>query len=267
MENKEARRPLALVTGASSGIGFELAKVFAKNGFDLIIAAEDREIVSAARTLKELGGMVEPLQVDLARAEGVDTLCGHLEIFGRPLDVAAINAGVGVSGEFAETDLERELNMIKLNVLYAVALTKFVVKDMVKRGQGRILITSSIAADAPGPYYTVYAATKAFLQSFAEGLRFELKDRGVTVTSLQPGPTDTNFFVRADMLDTKADEGPKDDPAIVAQDGFDALMAGKDHVVAGSFKNKVQSTMSKVIPEKVGAQMQAAQAKPGSAHH
>ena len=261
------KRPLAVVTGASSGIGYELAKVFAKNGFDLLVTAEDPGIIEAAASFQEIGGSVEYIVADLAKMDGVDALCEKIQALQRPVDALAVNAGVGVSGEFVTTDLQREINMIKLNVISTVAITKFVLQDMVQRGRGRILVTSSIAADMPGPYYAIYAATKAFLQSFSEAIRVEVKDKGVTVTSLQPGPTDTNFFARADMLDTKAGVGPKDDPADVAQDGFDALMAGKDHVVAGSFKNTVQSTLGKVIPETVGAKMQGQQAKPGSAHH
>jgi short-subunit dehydrogenase len=137
---------------------------------------------------------------------------------------------------------------------------------MVEHGHGRVLLTSSLAAEMPGPYYAVYAASKAFIQSFAEAIRIEVKDQGITVTALQPGATDTNFFERADMQDTKAGQGKKDDPALVAQQGFEALMAGKDHVVAGSFMNKVQSTVAKFITEAQGAQIQAQHTKPGTGH-
>ena len=167
----------------------------------------------------------------------------------------AINAGVGVGGEFArETDLKDELNLINLNVVSTVHLAKRVVKDMVERGQGKILFTSSIAALMPGPFEAVYAASKAFVQSFSQGLRNELKDTGVTVTALMPGPTDTNFFHRAGMDNTKVGTDQKDDPAIVAKQGFEALMAGKDHVIAGSLKTKLQGTVSKVLPDTVNAQ-------------
>lgn len=260
-------RPLALVTGASSGIGYELAKVFAKNGYDLLVVAQSERLIETAVDFRNLGAGVEAIQVDLSSSDGVDTLCERLEMINRPIDVLAVNAGVGVGGEFLETDLHEELSMIKLNVLYAVALTKFVIKDMAKRNSGKILFTSSIAADMPGPYYAVYAATKAFLQSFAEALRAEVKDKGITVTALQPGPTRTDFFDRADIEESEESMQKMDDPADVAQDGFDALMAGKDHVVAGSIKNKVMSVMGKVLPETVGAKLQGSQIKSSVKHH
>lgn len=263
MENSTGQ--LALVTGASSGIGLELAKLFASNGYDLIIVAEDAGIDAAAETLRSLGPMVESVQADLATRDGVDELWERVEATGRPLDAIAINAGVGVGGPFLSTDLEDEINLINLNVTGAVHLAKYVVEQMADRGEGRILITSSIAAEMPAPFEAVYGASKAFLLSFAEALRNELKDTGVTVTALQPGPTDTNFFNRANMLDTKVGADKKDDPADVARDGFDALMAGKDHVVAGSFKNKVQSTMAQVTPDKVTAEMHRKLSEPGSA--
>jgi short-subunit dehydrogenase len=136
---------------------------------------------------------------------------------------------------------------------------------MTARNEGRILFTSSIAADMPAPFEAVYGASKAFVQSFAEAIRNELKDTKITVTALQPGATDTNFFRRADMEDTKVGAGKKDDPADVAREGFEALMAGKDHIVAGSMKNKVQDTLAKLSPEKAAAQMHRKHSEPGSA--
>jgi len=156
--------------------------------------------------------------------------------------------------------------MIQLNVVSLVHLAKFLIRDMVSEGHGRVLFTSSVAAEMPGPYYAVYAATKAFVQSFAEAIRLEVKEKGVTVTALQPGSTDTNFFARAGMLDTKAGKDKKDSPEKVAQDGFDALMAGKDHVVAGSFMNRVETTIAKFIPETQAATLQGQSVKPGSGH-
>ncbi|MBX2994300.1 MAG: SDR family NAD(P)-dependent oxidoreductase [Bdellovibrionaceae bacterium] len=258
-------RPLAVVTGASSGIGYELAKVFAKNGFDLIVAAEDAGLAEAGQAFRSFGAEVQTVQVDLASPQGVEELANKIKSHAKHLDAIAINAGVGVSGEFVKTDLERELNLLRLNVVGLVHLTKRVLPDLVAQGHGRILFTSSIAGDMPGPYYAVYAASKAFVQSFSEAIREEVKESGVTITALQPGATDTNFFARADMLDTKAGASEKDSPEKVAQDGFEALMAGKDHVVAGSFMNKVQSVISKVLPETQGAKMQGKQTKPGSA--
>ena len=165
----------------------------------------------------------------------------------------AINAGVGVGGPFVETELHDHLRLIELNVTGAVHLAHLLLPDMAARGEGGVLFTSSIAATMPGPYMSTYNASKAFLQSFAEALRYELKDAGVTVTALMPGPTDTDFFARAGMEDTRLGQSKKDDPADVAREGFDALMAGKDHVVAGSPKNKIQATAAQVIPDKVAA--------------
>jgi short-subunit dehydrogenase len=255
----------AVVTGASSGIGFELAKQFAQNGYDLLIVADSDAIFDAAGELEALGAKVEPVQIDLTATGGVEELYDRIIASGEPLDAIAINAGVGISGAFLENDIEDEINVINLNVISVVRLAKLVLADMADRNEGRVLFTSSIAADGPGPFEAIYAASKAFVQSFAEAIRNELKDTGITITALQPGVTDTNFFERAGMLDTKAGAGKKDDPALVAKQGFDALMAGKDHVVAGSFKNKVQSTMSKVVPQTVAAQQHRKETEPGSA--
>jgi short-subunit dehydrogenase len=257
--------PLAVVTGASSGIGLELAKQFASHGFDVLIAAEDEGIADAAATLTETGTRVFSQQVDLARYDGVETLYQRIRSLERPVDAIAINAGVGVGGPFIKTDLDEELNLIALNVTSAVHLAKRIATDMVNRGEGRILFTSSIAAEMPAPFEAVYGASKAFLLSFAEALRNELRDTGVTVTALQPGATDTNFFRRAHMEDTKVGTAEKDSPADVARDGFDALMAGKDYVVAGSWKNKFQSTMAQILPETMKAEQHRKLAEPGSA--
>lgn len=256
----------AVITGASSGIGYELGRVFAKNGFNLLVAAEDDGIFEAATGLAAVGGTkVLPLQVDLSDTAQVETLYAKIKTLG-PIDSLVVNAGFGVDGNFIETDWQKELSLIKVNIISLVQLTKLVLPDFVKRGEGRILFTSSLAAQMPGPYYAVYAASKSFVESFAQAIRFEVKDSGVTITALQPGATDTNFFARADMLDTKAGAAKKDDPAQVAEDGYKALMSGADHVVAGSFMNKVQAVMGKILPETVGASMQAKQTKPGSAN-
>jgi short-subunit dehydrogenase len=264
MENTQAH-PLALVTGASSGIGLELAKQFAQHGYDLLIVAEDAGITAAASTLRALGAQVHEVRADLADHDGVHTLVDRIEALGRPVDAVAINAGVGVGGPFVENDLKAELNLINLNVVSTVHLAKHVVRNMVARGEGRVLFTSSIAAEMPAPFEAVYGASKAFVQSFAEALRNELKDTNVTVTALQPGPTDTNFFHRANMDDTRVGAGKKDDAAEVARQGFEALMKGKDRVVAGSFKNKVQSALAQVTPETVTAEMHRKLSEPGSA--
>jgi short-subunit dehydrogenase len=259
-------KPLAVVTGASSGIGFELARIFGENGFDLLIAAEDGELTQAQESLKASGATVEAHRVDLATEAGVIELYRHIANTDRPVDALALNAGIGAGGAFAtETELSDELQLIDLNVRSTVHLCKLVLADMVERDAGRILFTSSIASTMPGAFQAVYNASKSFVQSFALAIRNELKDTGVTITSLMPGPTETEFFERADMEDTKVGAEEKDDPAEVARQGFDALMAGKEKVVGGSFKNKVQTVAGKVIPDSKKAEMHRQMAEPGSA--
>ncbi|HEV7909438.1 MAG TPA: SDR family NAD(P)-dependent oxidoreductase [Pseudonocardiaceae bacterium] len=260
-----SRKPLAVVTGASSGIGLELAKQFAANGFDLLIAAEEDAVHDAARTLSSHGVHVDAVQADLSTFNGVEQLVAAATANDRPVDALAVNAGIGVGGDFVrDTDLESNLKIVNLNCTSAVHLSKRLLPGMVERGRGRVLYTSSIAATGPGPYHAVYAASKAFLASFSEALREELKDTGVTVTALMPGPTDTRFFERAGMEDTKVASGHKDDPAEVAREGFQALMEGKDHVVAGSLRNKVQAAASRILPDPLKAKMQEKMTKPGS---
>jgi short-subunit dehydrogenase len=253
---------LAVVTGASSGIGLALARQLVDRGYDLVVAAEDDELHPAAEALRSGGRQVTAVQVDLATAEGVTALYLAANEGGRPLDIVALNAGIGVGGPFFETDLEDDLRLVDLNCRSTVHLAKLVVRDMVARGHGRILVTSSIAAKAPGPWHSTYAASKAFVHSFAEGIRHELKDTGVTVTSLMPGPTETEFFERAEMEDTEVGQEEKDDPAEVARQGFEALMAGEQKVVGGSFKNKVQVAAGKLIPDSKKAAMHRKMAEP-----
>jgi short-subunit dehydrogenase len=259
-------RPLAVVTGASRGIGRELAGEFARGGFDLVIAAEDGGITTAGQDLERIGVTVTAVQVDLATYDGVEELHDAIQAVGRPPDALAVNAGVGVSGAFADNDLASELKLVNLNITSAVHLTRLLLPQMIEQRMGRILFTSSIAATAPGAYLATYAASKAFLYSFAEAIRHELTETGVTVTALMPGPTDTDFFDRAGMEHTKlgAMEN-KDDPAEVARQGFEALMAGKDHVVAGTLKNKAQAMASRFLPETTKAKTQAGMTEPGSA--
>jgi short-subunit dehydrogenase len=265
MEPSE-RKQLAVVTGASSGIGYELAKVFGEEGYDLLIAAEDGELTQAQEQLKATGANVEAHRVDLAREEGVVELYSQIVNAGRPVDALALNAGIGAGGAFAtETELADELQLIDLNVRSTVHLCKLVLADMVERDTGRILFTSSIASTMPGAFQAVYNASKSFVQSFALAIRNELKDTGVTITSLMPGPTETEFFERADMEDTAVGSEEKDDPAEVARQGFDALIAGEEKVVGGAFKNKVQTVAGKLIPDSKKAEMHRQMAEPGSA--
>ncbi|MFP5283416.1 MAG: SDR family NAD(P)-dependent oxidoreductase [Actinomycetes bacterium] len=254
----------AVVTGASSGIGLELARQFAENGFDVLICAEDAGITAAAAELSSTGSRVSPLRADLSTYEGVETLYAAAASTGRPIDALALNAGIGLGGPFVETDLTTELRMIDLNVKSTVHLTKLALPDMVRRNEGKILITSSIASTMPGAFQTVYNATKSFLQSFAQALQNELKETGVTVTSLMPGPTDTEFFERAEMEDTRVGQGKKDDPAPVATQGFTALMKGEDKVIAGSLKTKAMGAANKILPDSVKAEEHRQMAEPGS---
>jgi uncharacterized protein len=257
----------AVVTGASSGIGFELAKQFAEHGYDLVIVAEDAEIEQAAANLRRDGqNQVTAVRADLATYNGVEEFYAAVLETGRDVDAIAINAGRGIGGDFVrETELDDELNVIAVNVTSTVHVAKRVLPDMVARGTGRVLFTSSIASMMPGTYQAVYNASKSFVQSFAEALRAELADTGVTVSSLMPGPTETNFFHRAEMDDTKVGASKKDDPALVAKQGFEALMKDKEKIVAGSAKTKVQGAASKIMPDKAKAEMHRKMAEPGSA--
>jgi uncharacterized protein len=257
-------RNLALVTGASSGIGRELAKQFAQNGFDLIVAAED-ELDGAVAELQSFGASVDGVSVDLAAPEGVEELWRRVAETGRPLDAAALNAGVGAGGAFVDIDLEKQLNIVDLNCRSTVHLAHLVLRDMVARNRGRVLFTSSIASTMPGSFQAVYNASKSFDQSLALALRNELKDTEVTITSLMPGPTDTEFFERADMEDTKVGAGDKDDPEDVARLGFEALMDGKERVVAASANTKLQGRASRLLPDSAKAAMHRKMAEPGSA--
>lgn len=264
MTDADLTKPLAVVTGASSGIGFELAKQFAENGFDLVVNAEDAGLAPAAEQLRTAGADVRPVRADLTSYEGVEQLYAAIVATGRPVAAAALNAGVGQGGAFIDTDLADEIEIIDLNITSTVHLAKRLLRDMVARDAGRVLITSSIASTMPGSFQSVYNASKSFLQSFAQALQEELKDTSVTITSLMPGPTQTRFFQRADMEDTKVGKASKDDPAQVAKQGFDALMGAEPKLVAGSLKTKVQGVANKVLPDKVKAAVHRKMAEPGS---
>ncbi|SNR61401.1 SDR family NAD(P)-dependent oxidoreductase [Blastococcus mobilis] len=264
--SQSATRPLALVTGASSGIGRELARQFAENGFDLIVAAEDVELDDAVEELRAIGGAVAPVSVDLTKRNDVERLVAAVRGAGRPLDAAALNAGVGVGGAFLETSLDAEIALVELNCIGTMHLAKRVAQDMADRGAGRILFTSSVASQAPQPFQAVYGASKAFVQSLALALREELSDRGVSVTALLPGPTDTEFFDRADATDTRLGAmEQKDDPALVARQGFDGLMKGEASVFAGSLASKAMGRLSAVTPGPVAAKLNRQVTEPGSA--
>jgi short-subunit dehydrogenase len=257
-------RPVALVTGGSTGIGFHLARQFAEHGYDLLVCADEDEIETAAESLAGLGGSVRPLRVDLGTREGVEWLASEATAEGR-LQAVAINAGTGGAGSFLEIPLDDDLRTIDLNVSSSVHLAKRVLPHLIMRGDGKLLITSSVAARTPAPYQATYAASKAFLSSFAEAIRHELRGTGVTVTVLMPGPTETAFFARAGIQNnTLVGMMRKDDPAEVAREAFEGLMAGKARVVPGSPLNWVQTEVSRVLPDRVKAAAYAVLSKPRS---
>ncbi len=258
----EEIRPLAVVTGASSGIGYELARLAAEDGHDLIIAADEPSIVEAKAGLEQHGARVEAVQVDLSTTAGVDTLMGL--IGDRQVDALMANAGRGLGHGFLDQAWDEARLVIDTNITGTVYLIQKVARDMRIRDRGKILITGSIAGLMPGSFQAVYNGTKAFMDSFAWALRNELKETAVSVTCLMPGPTDTEFFQRADMLDTKVGVDPKKaDPADVALAGYRAMQKGEGDVVAG-FKNKLQAAMAAVTPQAVLAEQHRKLAEPGS---
>jgi uncharacterized protein len=259
-----AIRPLAVVTGASSGIGLELARQCAQHGFDLVIAA-DTPLEDAVSDLRATGADVEAVKVDLATRAGVDTLYNTLK--DRPVDALLANAGHGLGGAFLDQDFTQVQHVINTNITGTLDLTQKVGQLMRGRGQGRILFTGSIAGFMPGSFQAVYNGTKAFIDSFSWALRNELKDTGVTVTCLMPGVTDTEFFERAGMMDTKVGtDEHKADPAEVAKVGFQAMMDGEGDVVAG-LKNKMQVAAAHVTPSSVLAEQHRKMAEPGTARN
>jgi len=254
--------PLAIVTGASVGIGYELARIAAENGHSLVIAADQHKIEQAASDFRAMGVQVEAVETDLATLEGVDRL--YAAIGERPVDVLCANAGHGLGGAFLDQDFAEARHVIDTNITGTIYLMQKVGRDMRARNQGRILVTGSIAGFMPGTFHAVYNGSKAFINSFAFALRNELKDTNVTVTDLMPGATDTEFFDRADMEDTKIGQSSgKDDPAVVARVGWEAMMKGEGDVVSG-WKNKIQTTLANVTPSGMLAEQHRKQAEPGS---
>ena len=251
----------AVVTGASSGIGRHLARECAEHGFDLLIVADEVAIEQVAVELRATGARVDVLVADLSTLDGVDQLVAATGE--RPIDALLANAGRGLGGGFLDQRWEEARLVVDTNVTGTLYLIQTVGRAMRARGSGRILITGSIAGLMPGSFQAVYNGTKAFLDSFSYALRNELENTGVTVSVLMPGATDTDFFARADMLDTKVATGKKDDPADVAKVGFDAMMAGDADVVAG-FKNKLQATIANVTPATVLAEQHRKMAEPGT---
>jgi uncharacterized protein len=257
----ETAKPLAVVTGASTGIGYELAKCCAENGFDLVVAADEEQIRDAAREFEKLGAKAEAVVADLATVEGVDRL--YEQIGGRAVDALLANAGRGLGKGFLDQSFDDVRRVVDTNITGTIYLIQKVGRDMRARGSGRILITGSIAGFLPGAFQAVYNGTKAFIDSFSFALRSEIKETGVTVTCLMPGATETDFFERADMLDTKIGQGKKDDPAQVAKIGFKAMMNGQGDVVSG-WQNKLQSAIANVVPASILAEQHRKKAAPGS---
>ena len=260
----ETSRPLAIVTGASSGIGLELAKLAVDQGYDLIIAADEPEIHDAAVALEAKGAEVRAVQADLATMEGVDQLYDAARELGRPVEILIANAGRGLGHAFLDQDFDEARRVVDTNIVGTIYLVQKVGRDMREANQGKILLTGSIAGFMPGSFQAVYNGTKAFVNSFAFALRNELKDTDVTVTCLMPGATETRFFERADMLDTKVGQQEKDDPADVAKTGWDAMMRGDGDIVSG-LKNKIQSAVANVTPAGMLAEQHRKMAEPGSA--
>jgi short-subunit dehydrogenase len=254
-------RPLAVVTGASSGIGLGLAVECARHGFDLIVAA-DRDLKEAVEDVRAAGAAVESVQVDLATPQGIDKL--YASLAGRPVAALLANAGHGLGRGFLDQSFSDITHVIDTNITGTLALIQKIGLDMRARRAGRILITGSIAGFMPGSFQAVYNGTKAFIDSFSWALRNELKDTGITVTCLMPGATETEFFKRADMMDTKVGADSKMDAGEVARIGFKAMMDGDGDVVAG-LKNKIQSALATVTPSAVLAQQHRKMAEPGTA--
>lgn len=261
MENKHQ---YALITGATEGIGYELAKLFARDGYNLVIIARSQnELNSVAYELEQYGIEVITSSRDLFIKEEVFGLCEELEQKDIDIHILVNNAGQGIYGLFKDTDLDRELDIIHLNINAAIILTKHFLHKMLLRNEGKILNLASIASKTPGPWQSVYHATKAFILSFSEALRSELEGTNITVTALMPGPTDTDFFNKADMNASKVvqDKDSLADPAAVAKDGYNALMNNKDKVVSG-FSNKIKVGMSNVLSDSTNAEMMKEQQKP-----
>jgi short-subunit dehydrogenase len=255
-------RPLAIVTGASSGIGLELARCCGQGGFDLLIVADEPQIEEAAKQLRSTGANVEAVEADLATLEGVDEL--YAAAAGRPIAALLANAGRGLGHAFLDQDFEAVKLIIDTNVMGTTYLLQKVGRDMRSRNEGRILITGSIAGFMPGTYQAVYNASKAYLDSFAFALGAELKGSGVSVTCLMPGATETEFFERADMLDTKVGAGKKMTAEEVAKLGYEAMMKGDSDVITG-WQNKLRAAISHLMPSTASAEMHRKMAEPGSA--
>src|SRR4051812_3013777 len=253
----------AIITGASTGIGFELATLAAKNGYDLLVVADEPLIEAAAADFKQFGTEVQSVEADLATIEGVDQLLSAAG--GRQIDLLCANAGRGLGHAFLEQDLADWRRVVDTNVIGTAYLLQKVLRQMVARDEGKVLVTGSIAGFIPGSFQAVYNGTKAFIDNFTDALRNEIKEsKGVTLTTLMPGPVETEFFDRAEMLDTSVGTDKKDDAGKVAKDGWDALMDGKAHIISG-WQNKLQVAAAHVAPASMMAEQHRKMAEPGTA--
>jgi short-subunit dehydrogenase len=254
----------AIITGASTGIGFELATLAAKDSYDILVVADEALINAAAEDIRQFGTQVTAVEADLSTIEGVDTLLAAAE--GRQVDLLCANAGHGLGHAFLDQDVDAWRGVVDTNITGTIYLLQNVLKQMVARNEGKVLVTGSVAGYIPGAFQAVYNGTKAFVDSFTEALRNEIKDSdGVTLTTLMPGPVDTEFFARGDMLDTQVGADPdKSDPADVARDGWDAVMGGKASIFSG-WKTKLQGVLANVTPGTVLAEQHRKMAEPGSA--
>lgn len=262
----ERKNQYALVTGASSGIGYELARQFAKNGYDLVIVSRNHdELEKKAETLKSFGVNVICISKNLFLQEDAYSLYSELKLNNISPEILVNDAGQGVYGKFQETDLHKEINIINLNTIAVIILTKLFLKDRLPKGSGKILNVASVASKSPGPWHSVYHGTKAFILSWSEAIREELKDSGITVTALLPGPTDTDFFNKADMNESKIleDKDNLSSPEEVAIDGYEALMRGDDKIISG-LKNKLTVAMTNITTDSMAAHRMGEMQKPVS---
>jgi len=260
-QGRDTGRQFAVVTGASTGIGYELARCCAAAGYDLVIAADESQIRTAADALEAMGVEVTAVEADLSTIEGVDELYSALE--GRRVDALLANAGRGLGKAFLDQNFADIRHVIDTNITGTLYLIHKVGQQMRLDGKGRILITGSIAGFMPGTFQAVYNGTKAFLDNFSYALRAELKDSGVTVTCLMAGATETEFFERADLMDTKIGQQKKMDPAEVAMQGFEAMTNGEGEVVTG-WMNKMRAAISSVTPSGILAEAHRSMTEPGS---
>jgi short-subunit dehydrogenase len=258
-------RPLALVTGASAGIGLEMARDLAGRGFDLVVTGRSARTDDAASELGRHGAQVFPVRADLSEHDEVERVWSTVDGLDHPLEAAVLNAGIGVGGAFADTDLADDLALIDLDITSVVHLAKRVVVDMIPRGRGRILMTSSVSATLPTPFETTYGPSRAFVHMFAEALRQEVAEHGISVTALLPGATDSDFHANAGMGDTVfGDNSWKNDRRVVAHQGIDAMLAGRHSVVGGDRRTKRTAMLNRLLPEHVKAARHARAARPGS---